>query len=133
MTSCIFCQTPGEIVCNKAKCQREMRLLHDEEEKMYQADLNLAVEHALIQRCKHNNEWNLNRFWRWFYTLKLLICVMLNRTEPRNGNLYPNEVDVAQHHYRKLYAGWEARWISVGHGIFTQWWFAIRSDGDWNM
>lgn len=110
-----------------------MRAWRDEEDRIYEADLNLAVEQALVQRCKQNNEWDLNRFLRWFYTLKLLICVLLNRTEPRNGKLYPNEVDVAQHHYQKLYAGWEARWISVGHGIFTQWWFAIRSDGDWDM
>lgn len=132
-TRCYFCGELGGIVCDSNECQTHDREHNEELDRIYAEDLKCATKAAIRNRCKGCDDYGeLSRLQRWFYTTKCLTCVWLGWKMP--GNLqYPSRITVAQHHYAKLYAGWESRAIVVGHGIFSQWWFDLESDGDWWM
>ena len=68
-------------------------------------------------RCKPDDSYSLSRVQRWFYTLKCLICLLLNR----HGDLWGKDhVDVA---VLRSYSHYD--WISVvvGHGYFKNWYY----------
>lgn len=133
-SACWFCGKPGDIVCDSAECQKHDRELRDEQDRERKRELRSAVRAALSQRCEPETDWRLTIIGRWFYTAKCLFCVAVGWSrnyETTKG--YPDVIEVAQHHCAKLYAGWESRWISVGRGVFTQWWYELNEDGDWLM
>jgi hypothetical protein len=93
-------------------------------------------------RCKDDQEFHINRLERWFYTLKLCYCVLVGRTRIKvykhfnNKNksdlekFYPDVVTGAE--IRSRYDGysWDATWIEVGYGYFSNWWYRIEEDGE---
>ena len=133
-SACWFCGKAGDIVCDSAECQKHDKELRDEQDRLHKQELRDAVRAALSQRCMPETDWRLTTIGRWFYTAKCLFCIAVGWSrnyETTKG--YPDVIEVGQHHYAKLYAGWEARWISVGRGVFTQWWYELNEDGDWLM
>jgi hypothetical protein len=132
---CLFCDTPGPIVCGAPKCQKYDREIQEDQDRAAREDLRAAIRAAFSQRCKPSaRDWNLRRSERWFYTAKCLLCVLLRREgRPKSVKSYAEAIEVGCHHNAKLYAGWEARWIQVGHGVLRNWWYEIVEDGEWNM
>jgi hypothetical protein len=115
--------------------QQDMDEIYDDMCKFQREDLRLAVRCAIKDRCKNQSDYFLNRLQRWFYTAKVLICVFLNRYRivRDDSDPYPQEVEVTCHHFAKLYAGWESRSLHVGCGYFSQWWYQVENDGEWNI
>ena len=133
-SACLFCGKEGEIVCKSAECQKHDKELRDEQDRLHKKQLRDAVYAAISQRCGPEADWRLTAVGRWFYTAKCLFCVFVGWSrnhETTKG--YSEVIEVGQYHYAKLYAGWEARWISVGRGVFTQWWYELNEDGEWLM
>ena len=133
-SACWFCGKAGDIVCDSAECKKHDKELRDEQKLLHKQQLRSAVRAVLLQRCEPETDWRLTTVGRWFYTVKCLLCVLLGWSrdyETTSG--YPEVIEVGQYHYAKLYAGWESRWISVGRGVFTQWWYELNEDGDWLM
>jgi hypothetical protein len=131
---CFYCGKPGEAMCESPECKAYDRELCEEIDRQHKEDLRAAFWAALRDRCKIERDHELNRFSRWFYTAKCLICLLLGWS--RNYEVvegYPKVIDVGQYHYAKLYAGWEQSWIAVGRGVFTQWWYELEEDGEWLM
>ncbi len=131
--SCWFCQKPGSVVCDSEECQRQHAEILEEEHVCYRKELREAVIASVKQRCKQDSNWSFGRCWRWFYTLKILFCVMIGRTRPEGTESYPDVVEVGHHYFAYTYAGWEAAWIAVGYGFWSGWWYEIQRDSDWNM
>lgn len=132
-SACWFCQKPGEIVCQSLDCQRQHAEIIADEYRTYRQEVHEAVAVAIKERCKNDNNWCLTRWQRWFYTLKLLVCVLIRRGRPRGLPSYPDVVEVGHHHFARTYAGWTASWIVVGYGIVRGWWYEIERDSDWDM
>lgn len=132
---CWFCNRPieqGQAICDRDECQEFDRELEAADRQYQRAELIKAVKSAVRIRCKHDEEYGLNRLQRWFYTVKLLICVIIrNRRYQKDGEEYP--VRVSCYHYSDLYAGWECRDIVVGHGFLKGWFYNLEEDGDWCM
>jgi hypothetical protein len=129
---CFFCGTEGPIVCDSPKCQQHDKETREWERSEYCRKVRAGVWSAFRDRCKCDGNWGLNRCQRWWYVLKLLICVV-SRLSYHGDKCYPDCVEVGCFHSAKLYAGWEADWIRVGHGLFTGWWFDLHHDGEWEM
>ena len=130
---CFFCDKPGAIVCDSSECQKHDKDVRDDMELARLQTLRSAVKAVLKQRGKESNSCNVppHRFVRWFYVCKFLICVAIGWSGC--GNAWSDEVELAHFDYHKLYAGWECEYARVGHGVFTNWWYHILHDGDWNM
>ena len=133
-TNCFFCDKPGDVVCDSPSCRHEDRELRKSLNKAHRQELRAAFFAAIRDRCKTDENVKLHRIARWFYTAKCLACVLLgwSRNHEKTPS-YPDAIEVGQHHYARLYAGWEARWIEVGQGLLSQWWYELNSDGEWNM
>lgn len=129
--TCIYCGS--EPCAEPERCaQLEAELdqsLRDEQRR----ELRDAVWATVRQWCCIEGNRRLNLLERVFYTLKCLVCVLLRRNSPPSEPRYPPSIEVAQHHYAKLYAGWESKQIIVGYGVFRGWWYMLESDGDWWM
>ncbi len=97
------------------------------------SELWTGIKMAFIERCKNDQEWSLNRMERLFYTAKCLICILFFRGWKRKYGDYPDDVEVSTIYARELYAGWEACWLKVGHGVSKNWFYHITTDGDWWM
>jgi hypothetical protein len=90
------------------------------------------VKAALKQRCKHHENYCLNRLERWFYTLKTCVCLILHREK----SLYSVDcIDaVAVIDLRPSiaeYSGYDWIELSVGYGILKNWHFDIYSNGSY--
>jgi len=109
---------------------RIMREAYDEE---YRQNLWKGFKRAFIDRCKRDDNWDLTRFERWFYTAKSIFCVIFRLIQKEKHGKYPDHVEVSTIYCNQLYAGWEGCWLQVGHGIFSNWFFSVETDGDWNM
>lgn len=131
---CWHCNEPGPIVCNAPECQQRDREWQKDRERVHRIAIRKAVKAAIVQRCKPEGDLQLGRLERWFYTLKCLLCVLFCRERDYGKTAgYPEKVEVGQYHFARLYAGWESEWISVGYGVFSQWWYELDRDGDWWM
>lgn len=131
---CFFCQRPGKIVCDSPECQEWDRELTADQERALAESTRKAFFAAAKQRCSPERDWQLSTIEKWFYTLKCLVCIWLGWSEPFNSSAGRGDrIEVGNYHYARLYAGWEASWVSVGKGVFRQWWYALESDGDWWM
>lgn len=74
-----------------------------------------------------NYEYSLSSFERWFYRLKLIVCILLGLYDP---NPSEDGLTVMQVEYRSWYFGWNAQFASVGLGVFKNWHYTFYSDGD---
>lgn len=130
-TTCFFCRKPGEIVCNSPECQKHDRDLKEDYEIQQRKMRADAFRAALSDRCKSDRNFGLNRFWRWFYTAKLVVCIWFDWRG--SSGFCSDNVCVASFNHQKLYAGWSEEYAFVGHGVFTNWFWEYLEDGDWNM
>lgn len=135
MHRCWFCHSPvheGDECCENPDCIKRKHELDEDEKRHERAELIKAVKSAIQRRSKDDGEYNLGRLQRWFYTVKLLVCVLIrNQRYQRDDEDYP--VRVSTYHYQELYAGWECSDIVVGHGVFKGWFYNLETDGDWCM
>lgn len=88
---------------------------------------------VIKQRCKPEYDYSINRLQRWFYTIKTLICILLNR----QGDLWGKDhIDVAILNYRPAYTmdvmgGYDWTCIVVGHGYFKNWCYDKYENSDY--
>lgn len=82
------------------------------------------IKQILKQRCKYEDNRALNNIERFFYTLKVLICILLKRQK----SLYtdPDSLCVAILNFRNAYSldvmnGYDWEEIAVGYGLFENW------------
>lgn len=121
---CWFCNQaapPGEMICTRKRCQdfdKEMIQALDERDRMETREALLA---AFNHRARCDENWNLNRVQRWFYTVKFFLCVLF-RLRYHGKETFPDSVEV----------GWgKGVWtcsgacliVEVGHGVFSGWWW----------
>jgi len=103
----------------------------------YEDQLRLGIKMAFSGGCKDDQNYRLNWFAaRVWYPLKLILCICfrLHPNERRHGKHCDHDnVCVVTIHSAQLYAGWEATYLEVGHGIFRNWYFSLEKDGDWWM
>ena len=93
------------------------------------------IHKCLSMRATTEQNWThvqVYRFWRWFYTAKCILCILLNRIG--QFDFYSDTVEIATYNYVNGYdyefgetAGWNA--VGVGIGVLTGWFFAEYSDG----
>lgn len=133
--NCWSCGKEGEFergMCPAPKCQHYLIEMDWELDQEYRQRKWNGFRRAFIHRCKIEQNWSLHRAARWFYTVKALMCLLLDRREPA-GLQYPDKIEVAEIDFHWLYAGWSQDILSVGHGVFRQWWYSLDHDYDWNM
>lgn len=126
---CFFCDKPGGETCDSPACQRHDREYQEHLRQLYRSQLIAGVKSAIRERCKGDTNWSLSRAWRWWLTVKLLICVAL-RLSYRGKETWPECVEVGCFHERHDGYGWDADWIRVGYGVWNGWWFDLHHDGD---
>lgn len=91
--------------------------------------LKACIE-AIKQRAKYNDEHELNRAQRWFYTAKAIICLLAGRQK----SLYvclDNKIDsVACWGFWTDFDGC-SNWteLAVGRGVFVNWHYDIYGNG----
>lgn len=125
---CMFCNRPipeTEIICEREDCQENDRELGKAIGWMQRQEFILGFQAALKQRAKADEEWELNRLQRWFYTVKLVLCIVC-RLRYSGEETFPDAVEVA--YYSLEPAGWfdSFRMIQVGYGYFSGWWWEIE-------
>ena len=116
-------------VCSSEACQQIDRECAEYWESERKALWWMAFRKCFRQRCKGLDGVS-GRVARWFYSLKCFACLLIDRTATES---YYDHVEVATLYSNQLYAGWEAGWVQVGHGVFRNWFYEIVEDGDWNM
>lgn len=90
---------------------------------------------ALAGKWSGQSEWYVPAHWEWFYRIKAVICILLNREPTRNTP------DVWANVAVTWTAGgvWDApgeptvHWgecIMVGHGFLSNWWCTYYQDSD---
>jgi hypothetical protein len=124
------CEIPSsDLVCNGQKCREYLRELDAEQAAFAWSQYWQAWPAALRERCKPAcNNYCLNRWERWFYTLKVFICLAIGRKRHFGWRCTPVEVGTIRSHQDGY--GWSATWICVGYGLFRNWGYEITSDGD---
>ena len=127
---CWFCHRPipeSETICEREECRELDRELEAAIKWSVTQEFRLGVIAALKQRAKADQDWELNRLQRWFYTLKLFACILF-RLRYHGEEYFPHSVEVA--YYPMEPVGWHNSWrmMQVGHGYFKGWWWAIESD-----
>lgn len=131
--ACWFCDdNASEVVCAATICQQRYKDWEMDELQAYYAHVRTGMRAAWQQRGKDEDNYALTWLERWWYLFKLWICVAFELTDS-GPEAYPEAIEMACYHHAKLYAGWEADWIRVGHGIFTGWWFDLHHDGEWEL
>lgn len=128
-TFCLFCGKVGGSVCDSQECQTLEAELDRNMRAHYRLAVFLGVKSALKDRCKCELDWTMNRLERWWYVLKLLVCVAL-RLKYRGKECWPECIQVGMWHNHHDGYGWDADWIRVGRGVFCGWWFDLHHDGD---
>ncbi len=132
---CYYCDDPaiqGQITCGSEKCLQIDREMEEERIRFEKEEVRKALKAALECRCKDDGEYGLNSLQRWFYTVKLLLCVLFRlRRCQRDCEECP--VNVCCYYHSKTYGGWQAGYIVVGHGVFKSWFYDLENDGDSSM
>ena len=90
---------------------------------------------AIRQRCRCERDWRLNRAERWWYTAKVLVCVVLHRDEravPPDPFLH--QIEVAHGGSMRTYHpefgdGAEWDYLAVGGGVRSGWWYLVSGTG----
>jgi hypothetical protein len=106
-----------------------------------------AMSAAIYERAKYHNEWfDLEHwYWRWFYTAKAIACILLGRDEEYVD--CKNKCDNCHGYHFNRIVGQIAHWdvsshshpdapmgacgwteLSVGRGVFKNWFYEIGSD-----
>ena len=129
---CFFCGKVGPSaipgVCDSPRCQQWDQEMQNDFAARYNKDLWDAWWAGLKGRCR-DCDCSLRRITRWFYTLKMCICMMLE-LRYRGKNPYPDSITVGYFNQHEDSYGWSADWVEVGYGIFTGWWFRLEHDGE---
>lgn len=92
------------------------------------------IKLALKQRCKWHDNRSLSHLERYFYTLKVIICLLLNR---RKNMCLSDSIDsVAVDNFRHSYSfdvvgGYDWEDLQVGFGIFKNWHYNIVSTSNY--
>lgn len=96
----------------------------------------VAIEEVLRQRGKfHDCSLDLNCIQRWFYTLKAVICLLLNRRKNFGFEDIDSMVVMAVWNMTEWqspdFMGTAYDWteLVVGIGIFKEWYFDICRNG----
>lgn len=127
--SCMMCgvvavdNTGGTCPGCTAEWDKGMKEAFDEMDRIQRKE---ALQTAFAQRCKHEDNRRMNRLKRWFYTMKAVICLLLNR----RNSLWPAEgYEVSYFNYQ---SGYHYSWdeFRVGEGIFRNWHYDIYNNGD---
>jgi hypothetical protein len=84
---------------------------------------------CIDQHCKYEHEYYLNRRAQWGYTLKAILCLILNRTT--DAPMYEESIAVALYNFSDSYEYGGKDWYEwrVGCGVFTNWWAYEEMDG----
>lgn len=89
----------------------------------------VACKEALKQRVKYNENIELNRTQRWFYTTKAIICLMIGRQK----NLYTTDdkIDSVANwgYWTSLDGGGNWTELAVGRGVLRNWYYDIYKNG----
>lgn len=95
-----------------------------------------AVLALLAHRGKHHDNWlfMIHWYWRWFYSLKALICILLNRLPNdnyRERNYTDEMTGMAMWNWYENggeYGGYSWTELIVGYGVFKGWYYRITTD-----
>lgn len=129
---CYICGKYTDKKCENIECLAAIDAMHAEEKCIQRKKLIACLGPICKQRCKYEQDHQLNFLQRWLYSVKAIICVLINRDQSESRGTFEG-IGVARTHYAKLYAGWEEEWIQVGRGFFVNWWVSIEKDGEWEM
>lgn len=91
------------------------------------------IKVCLRDRCNTEYDRSLNRLQRYFYTVKCIICIILNLEYKGEWMTLFNQVTVGRHSMNKWYDlefGESFDWtdLLVGEG-FTNWYYGEIEDG----
>lgn len=107
------------------------------------ADNQLAItlwyiRHALTSdvMARGYGEYYIERRWRWFYRLKAIVCLILNREPDYRKDRYIHldavTVAITQGGHSSTPDG-DVYWgemFNVGYGVFRNWWHCIYQDSN---
>ncbi len=96
-------------------------------------DKRMAILTAFRERARNHDNYSLNRFQRWFYAVKAILCVLLGRSVDFSyKDSYVDEIaswDVSSFSSQDGYCySWTE--LRVGYGIFSNWRYDIIHDGN---
>jgi hypothetical protein len=137
---CFFCDEPSP--CRRPECKRWDRELNRHSRREHIRDRWMAMGAALRQWCRYHANQPLSRIDRVFYTVKAVLCVLLDTLGifPMYGNPLANtphywrwdDIDGVAHWDMMGPAGEYSSYswceLSVGRGWFTNWRFDIGFD-----
>ena len=111
--------------------------IHREWDMEERADKRRAFCLALSGRCKDCQDYSHGAVSGILHSIKAMLCIMLGwkwkaKTDFGLDWYRAEKTEVLMFDYQTLYAGWDAKFLSVGYG-WKNWWYSIDSDGDWNM
>ena len=92
----------------------------------------IAIKNVLMQRGKFHDYYSLNCLQRWFYTLKTVICLLLNRRktcgfEDCIAMAVWNITEWQSPDFMSTAYDWTE--LAVGIGLLKGWYFDIYRDG----
>lgn len=84
------------------------------------------IYYILTQRAKGCENYPLNRFQRWFYTIKAIICLMFKLQ--KHFTIDDEYIDgIAAWGWKENYDEWTE--LAVGYGCFRNWKYGIYRNG----
>jgi len=93
----------------------------------------VAIKEVLKQRGKFHDNYSLNRLQRWFYTLKTVICLLLNRRKTLGFEDCIDSMAVwNMTEWQSMdFMGTAYDWteLAVGIGVLKGWYFDIYRNG----
>lgn len=127
-TRCIICGRPHltdgltctRSICKKATLRYEQHLAWQDTKDRIIGILKAFWQHACFD--------DLPLYQQIFYTFKGIICAAINRRLDLDWDK-KSGVKVSEIYYRGNECRWEAMWLCVHRGVFTNWGFYKEDDG----
>jgi hypothetical protein len=113
--------------------EEDARECYEEEMAFRDAMVRENIHRARLQRFAHESNYTLTEWEKSFYIIKLYICYWLGWGWQKHHGEYPDDLCAVLVHHTKTYAGWEEHAITVGYGIFRNWFYDLKRDSEWNM
>ena len=86
---------------------------------------------ATLRQWVPVGEYDRPWYARTWYVFKVLICVLLRwKYANYEEDPYPDAVVTGYHQSDQWYGGYNCKWIEVGPGITSGWWYRIEHDNE---
>lgn len=88
------------------------------------------IRFAWTDRCQHERDWLLKRWENWFYAIKAIILLLLNKKMESNcGDIVVSYLKQELYYHHEWGEAGDLLGLTVGHGFFNNWHYSVIEDG----